>query len=305
MKPEEREGTSAVNKIKIEYSDIAVTFGDCTVSLNHAGHAEPYHAWNVLPHSHTLFELHCISMGRGFLVTPSQRCEMLPGTVCLTGPGVRHGQTSDAADGMDEYCLRFSIERRPQSAPDREEKRLIEAIISSPFFFTRQDRDDSDCLWKLAEEIITETCAGRTGFRMKVRCMFCDLLIRLGRLCLGETTGEVIYPTKLEIGEIDFRPRIDTYLLFYNNPPSVEQITSELHITRRHFSRLMQQYYSMTYFQKINRLRAEYAGQLLTESDRPIGEIALLVGFRTASHFSRIFRGITGMTPAEYRKHKG
>ena len=291
--------------IKIEYSDIAVTFGDCIVSLNHAGYAEPNHAWNVLPHSHTLFELHCISKGRGYLVTPSQKCEMLPGTVCLTGPGVRHGQTSEAENGMDEYCLRFSVERKPRNAPDRDEKKLIEAVIDSPFFFTAQDQADDGCRWRLVDEIITETCAGRTGFRMKVRCLFCDLLVRLGRICLGETEGEIVYPPKLEVGEIDFGPRLDTCLLFYNDPRSVEQITSELHITRRHFSRLMRQYYGMTYAEKLNHLRVEYAAQLLCESSRPIGEIASLVGFGTASHFSRIFREITGVTPAEYRRRGG
>ena len=50
------------------------------------------------------------------------------------------------------------------------------------------------------------------------------------------------------------------------------------------------------------RLRIDRACRLLASSDLPLSEIALESGFADHSHFSRVFRRVTGTTPAEYRR---
>jgi AraC family transcriptional regulator len=47
--------------------------------------------------------------------------------------------------------------------------------------------------------------------------------------------------------------------------------------------------------------RIEFASRLLTDSTEPLASIALAAGFCDQSHFSRIFKRVTGLTPAEYR----
>lgn len=51
----------------------------------------------------------------------------------------------------------------------------------------------------------------------------------------------------------------------------------------------------------VHRLRIEKACRKISGSDLPLGEIALSVGFYDQSHFTNIFKRITGMTPARYR----
>ena len=50
------------------------------------------------------------------------------------------------------------------------------------------------------------------------------------------------------------------------------------------------------------RLRIDRACRLLAASDRPLIEIALDTGFANQTHFSRVFRRGTGVTPAAYRR---
>ena len=52
----------------------------------------------------------------------------------------------------------------------------------------------------------------------------------------------------------------------------------------------------------VRKEKAEEAKHLLRYTDKPISTIALYLGFSSQSHFSRVFREITGMPPAEYRK---
>jgi AraC-like DNA-binding protein len=50
--------------------------------------------------------------------------------------------------------------------------------------------------------------------------------------------------------------------------------------------------------------RLERAQQLLAETDLPLAQIALKIGFSDQSHFSRRFRTVLGLTPRSFRRSK-
>lgn len=68
-----------------------------------------------------------------------------------------------------------------------------------------------------------------------------------------------------------------------------------------HFARSFKQTTGSTPIQFLMQRRIERAGRLLAETDLPIVEIGLLVGFKNQSHFTTLFRKITAMTPKAYR----
>lgn len=51
----------------------------------------------------------------------------------------------------------------------------------------------------------------------------------------------------------------------------------------------------------VRRLRIETACRKISGSDLPLDEIALAVGFYDQSHFSNVFKRLTGTTPSQYR----
>ena len=57
-----------------------------------------------------------------------------------------------------------------------------------------------------------------------------------------------------------------------------------------------------TLMQHINLLRIERASRLLRETDLPILEISLSVGFENFSYFIKRFREVYGCTPTDYRR---
>jgi AraC-like DNA-binding protein len=58
---------------------------------------------------------------------------------------------------------------------------------------------------------------------------------------------------------------------------------------------------SATIGEFVQRLRIEAAGEMLRRSETPLSELALQLGFADQSHFSRVFRRWTGMTPRAWR----
>lgn len=65
--------------------------------------------------------------------------------------------------------------------------------------------------------------------------------------------------------------------------------------------RRMHKVFGLSATQYILRVRVDTAAELLTETDRPIAEIALECGFYDQPDFTRIFARMTGETPAEFR----
>jgi AraC-like DNA-binding protein len=68
-----------------------------------------------------------------------------------------------------------------------------------------------------------------------------------------------------------------------------------------HFIRTFKQTFGETPHRYLQRRRLERAMALLRETERPVTEICLDVGFTSLGTFSRTFRRVLGMSPTAYR----
>ena len=64
---------------------------------------------------------------------------------------------------------------------------------------------------------------------------------------------------------------------------------------------VFRQHYHCSIGDYVRQLRVEFASRELSTTAAPLGDIALAAGFAHQSHFSRTFKRLTGMTPAQYR----
>ena len=68
-----------------------------------------------------------------------------------------------------------------------------------------------------------------------------------------------------------------------------------------HLARTFKRVYHTTFAAYVRTTRLEVARHELARSRRPLSEIAVASGFCDQSHFSRLFKAHTGLTPHEYR----
>jgi AraC-like DNA-binding protein len=59
----------------------------------------------------------------------------------------------------------------------------------------------------------------------------------------------------------------------------------------------------INFVEYLSRARVEAAKNLLLNPNLRVSEIAYEVGFRSLTHFNRIFRRIVGLSPSDYRRH--
>jgi AraC-like DNA-binding protein len=84
-------------------------------------------------------------------------------------------------------------------------------------------------------------------------------------------------------------------------PLPLAALAEHVALSERQLQRLFHRVFGMTIHQFVIRSRIHAAIQTLTQTDRPIAEIAAMYGFSDQSAFTNRFREITGMSPRAYR----
>lgn len=82
----------------------------------------------------------------------------------------------------------------------------------------------------------------------------------------------------------------------------MEELAQRSGLSVFYFSRAFRQSTGMTPHAWVQQRRVERARELLNHSTRSLGDIALEVGFSSQSHFTTVFRRLTGLTPAVIRR---
>mgnify|MGYP000846015807 CR=1 FL=1 len=86
---------------------------------------------------------------------------------------------------------------------------------------------------------------------------------------------------------------------------SLNQLADITHFSPGYISRLFHRRVGVTLRNYISQIRVENASQMLQLSRKGVADIALDCGFRNLSHFYRVFKQHTGITPKEMRNREG
>lgn len=99
--------------------------------------------------------------------------------------------------------------------------------------------------------------------------------------------------------------RIDQAIVFiekfYPNKINAIQIAIEVNLSQRKLQAGVKKRTNLNVEQLIQKVRIDKAKQLLEENNYPLKLIAKHTGFCDQSHFGKVFKKYTAMTPEEYR----
>ena len=95
-------------------------------------------------------------------------------------------------------------------------------------------------------------------------------------------------------------------LIYYNyaDPLTVDDAALASGYGKSNFCKIFKNIVGDTFHNVLNRQRVDTSCGLLSETNLPVSEIALQVGFGDAKTFCRVFKEIKGITPGTYRKQR-
>ncbi len=113
-----------------------------------------------------------------------------------------------------------------------------------------------------------------------------------------------------QVKQIDFDPnstKLDKIIQFiganYTNPElSVNDIQVNVGVTAREIGTLLKDELHTNFKNYLNTIRLTEIKRLLIETDLPVSEIAYQMGYNNISHFNRVFKKETNLSPSEFRE---
>lgn len=140
----------------------------------------------------------------------------------------------------------------------------------------------------------------RTGYHEAIRLITCQLLLQINRLILTENGNPNkslrMAPSWMmeALEQIDEHPELDF---------SLSNLAEHANVSASHFSRVFRQLTTMNVSNYINAKRMIRAKEMLLQTEDNINVIAEHCGYDTPTHFYRVFKSLTGVTPSVYRKN--
>ena len=230
----------------------------------------------VPKHSHANAHVGFILQG-GFTETFTRKTlECRPLSVSYIAPDLPH--TDDFRHGV--HCLVFEI------APARLAQMRDVARLREPIFV-----NGSRAAW-LALRMYGEVMREDAASSLSIEGLALEILAELARL---EAEGkEKTPPQWLRQARDLLHARLEENLTH-------DEVARDVGVHPVYLATTFRRYFRCTIGDYIRRLRIEFAAGQIANSGRSLCEIGLAAGFSDQSHFSKVFKNQTGMTPGSFR----
>ena len=90
----------------------------------------------------------------------------------------------------------------------------------------------------------------------------------------------------------------------YLNLDNVNQISEQIYVSSVHANKVFKKCMGCTMFDYLTKIKIEKAKELLEDSNYKIYEIVEMLGYKSKTYFTSLFKEYTGKTPKEYRMVK-
>lgn len=82
---------------------------------------------------------------------------------------------------------------------------------------------------------------------------------------------------------------------------SVGEVAAVAGVSPLQLSRAFRQHQRRTISDYVHRLRIQFASEILLDPDASLADVAIAAGFTDQSHFTRVFKQVTGLTPGSFQ----
>ncbi|MCR5501390.1 MAG: AraC family transcriptional regulator [Lachnospiraceae bacterium] len=285
-------GRDGEEKIAYQNPDIGFRMGGGTVYVGNVVYERFRRSIPMHAHSDNSYEIHYISSGHGRVTVSGTEYDTFPGTLYVTGPGIRHSMIPDREDPLSEYCVYLKL-----SADAGNGKK------TSPFGrFRGTDRwygTDRYGIYGLMRALFSELKQQDIGYKEAVESIIKQIIIS----CVRNYSAD---RDSFETGGVRSADSqflmIEEAFLYEYATLTLTSLASRLNLSTRQTQRLLTGHYGMNFQSKKAEAKMSAAALMLRSQDMNVTKIADELGYSSVEHFSSAFRKYYGMSASEYRK---
>ena len=232
-------------------------------------------------------EIVFVVKGEGIHFIGGKKYHTKAGDILIFNPNVLHDETAQMDSNMEVYCCGISQLYIKGMEPNHlfntkeaavifsgEQQEIIHKILDIMFFHIKTSRQNAN---ELCHYLLSSLLS---------------ILVELPKN----------HQRNFNIEKQTIMNKVRSYLeQNFTQTLSLEEIAERFKISPFYLSRLFKEEIGFSPIQYLNRLRIGAAQSLLMETNLPITQIAIDVGYENITYFSTFFSKMTGVTPTLYR----
>lgn len=243
-------------------------------------------------HWHDYFEMEFFCEGEGTHILNGETLPIRRGSIHLLTPADFHTlYRKDEYGDMKYFNVNFN-----EYALSGELIKLM-SEYSAPMS-TVVTGEDYDILYRDFKALTEEYNSDKPMKEFMIRTLFEKIFLTFWR-ALTRNIPENLRQAPKRDSNVRY---IVSYLrIHFRESVSLSALAKEIHLTPNYIGELFRRETGVSFTDYVQRLRLNYATNLLVSSDLPVADISVQSGFHSVSYFIRTFRLANGKTPLEYR----
>ncbi|MDD3927985.1 MAG: AraC family transcriptional regulator [bacterium] len=249
-------------------------------------------------HYHESYELFYVIHGYINAFIDNKTYHVSDGCMVILNSLIPHAHIYPQDIEVERICISFDREFTARMASFTEDINILEAfhsginVISCPVSLRKFIEDTVD-------KMLTETNNGKQGSASVVASLLMHLLIVINRNFRNLELHQQVLNTPAYARTAGI---IEYIRSNYTDDISLDSISEKFNISRYYIIKLFKRYTGFTPIEYVNNVRVLKAIELLTSKERKtVNDIGELVGFNSITHFGRVFKKVTGVSPQKYR----
>lgn len=267
--------------------------------LTHYAHLRFSRVWENDEHIHALCEIAYILSGAGEYVYNGVAIPAKPGDLFITNAYTPHYERSGPDAPLDHIFFSINIGGfEEKTAPDTHDRFLLR-ILDKPAekILHYNFSEFLPYFTELAKTFDDEIAKKPPLWQQDIQCRFQLALILILRHTALQQSAQVLpNANKNERIPHAVASFLDSNFTFEH---SLDELSERFFISKSYLLASFKKTYGVSPMQYLNKARIHEAQRTLQTTDFPVSTVAAQTGFANASHFARVYKQYTGITPSQ------
>ena len=249
-------------------------------------------------HYHDCYELYYLYSGERYYFIKDKTYHITPGSIVFIAPNTIHCSANYEKSGFDRLLLNFKPGFIAPLLSAVETESPI-ACFKNDIHVIQLDLHERSFVETLFVNMLQEHEKASTDTEAYFKASLLHLLMFIGKNKhqLSAPPIDSANPTRRMISET---------IAYINDhfceDLSLPVISEQIHISPCYMSRAFKAHTGFAFTEYLNNIRIKEAQKLLANSNLSILQVAEKAGFKSNTHFGRVFKKIVGISPLAYRK---
>ncbi|WP_328824282.1 AraC family transcriptional regulator [Metabacillus schmidteae] len=250
-------------------------------------------------HFHSTFEVYYLMSGTREFFIKDRTFVVKEGDVIIISPNILHRTTNTELPKHERFIV--NIHESCMGSCDQSNRGIFQPLFEQEYMILRCSLQERILIEALSNNIIQEIQDKMQGFEMYAQTLVQQLLIICCRHIKQNRIQSLEFPSPMHERISEVVRYINNH---YMNDLSLNLLADKFYVSPYYLSRFFKEATGFTFIEYLNSVRIKEAKKLLEQSTMKVNFIYKKVGFRSITHFGRVFKSVTGYAPLHYRKRK-